>query len=598
MSTSLVLVVEFSSRPNQAEKMAQSSLFSSGIDIANVVVMSSDLLQQSWTKNLDPNSDTNLSPSLKYRVYPHGPHQPLGTIVAFGSSPTCTVHHLEGEGRELISSETLRGEAFPYFDFLFTKRTQAFSIHKAAIFLFRSRYDDLLLLKNQLLDVMTNTSTRIIITGHSIGGSIASLFTLFLLESIPPKAKRPLCITFGSPLIGDSGFQQAVLARPTWTSCFLHVASNWDPIPKLFVSTSQNGSYQPFGTFLLCSEFGCACFEEPESVSELLVAMRSDGVGNQDPNNYTWSLECLKSKTICKGSSGLTGLPSTLRGGIITQLEAIGIKNSQSQQWGNDDINALITNIEQRTENLIIQKRSAFDPNKQLNDRKVDMTQLEWYKKVRAGDRGYYDSYKNVLDQIREHIVKNHKKLTLYWKKVVEEADKLPKKEGGSFRTRWLYAGTNYRRMVEPLDIADYYRKGKRDYITQGRSAHYVFLEKWLNDDTNPEVQRNNASVRTAACNLTEDSCFWAHVEEAILSCKSFQARETSPADKESSRVKLKEFDRYAMNLIKNFGVSTEIFLAQSSFMQWWEEYDKIMGTEYNSELIDFIRSGRHQQYA
>ncbi|XP_059670214.1 senescence-associated carboxylesterase 101-like isoform X1 [Cornus florida] len=572
--------------------MNQFSFFSSGIEFANVVV-SSDLFQQSWIKNLELDrnnnqSDPNLPPSVKYSVYTH-PF--LGTIVVFGSSPTCTVQHLEREGRELISSETLRREAFPCFDFLRTKSNQAFSIHKAAIFLFRSRYDDLFHLKNQLLD----GTTPIIITGHSIGGSIASLFTLWLLESISPKGKaikRPLCITFGSPLVGDYGFQQAILERPTWTSCFLHVASNCDPIPKLFVSTSQNGGYQPFGTFLLCSESGCACFEEPESVSELLVAMRSDGVGNQDPNNYTRILECLKSKAICKGSSGLTGMSSTLRGGIITQLEAIGIKTSQQPQWAASDINAPKTKIEERTKNLIIQKRSAFDPNKKLNDRKIDMAYLEWYKKVSTGNRGYYDSYKNVLDQSRGTIVMHHRRLTLYWKTMVEEADKLPQKEGASFRTRWLYAGTAYRRMVEPLDIADYYRKGKRDYKTQGRSEHYVFLEKWLND-----APRNTASVRTAASSLTDDSCFWARVEEGMISCKLLQARETSEADKESSKVKLIEFDRYAMNLINNFEVSTEVFLEQSSFMRWWREYEVIMGTSYNSELIDFIRSGRYKQY-
>ncbi|XP_059623826.1 senescence-associated carboxylesterase 101-like [Cornus florida] len=557
------------------------SLFSSGIDLANLVT--SDLLQQSWVKILDLNRDNNRSDpnfhlSVIYRVYTHPVN---GTIVAFASSPTCTVQHLEGEARELISSETLRSENFPCFEFLSTKRNQAFSVHKAAIFLFRSCCDVLFDLKKQLLDI----ATPIIITGHSIGGSIASLFTLFLLESIPPKASRrhPLCITFGSTLIGDYGFQQAILERPTWTSCFLHVASNCDPIPKLFVSTSQNGIYQPFGTYLLCSESGCACFEEPETVLELLVAMRSDSVGNQDPNNYTSILECLQWKAICKGCSGMTCPLSTLQGGIITQLDAIGIKNSQLQH-------ALITKIEERTKNPIFQNRSAFDPNKKLSDRKIDMAYLEWYKKINTGNRGYYDSYKNAL--AKGTVVMYHRRLTNYWKTMVEEADKLPQKEETFFRTRWLYAGTSYRRMVEPLDIADYYRRGKRDYITQGRSKHYVVLEKWLNDAP------RYASKRTAAGSLTDDSCFWAHVEEAILSCKLLQSGEASQADKESSRVKLIEFDCYAMNLINNFGVSTEVFLEQSSFMRWWREYDMIMGTSYNSELVDFIRGGKHQQYA
>lgn len=53
------------------------------------------------------------------------------------------------------------------------------------------------------------SSSKLIITGVALGGSIASLFTLLLLESIDSKNKKPICITFGSLLIGDKILQQA-----------------------------------------------------------------------------------------------------------------------------------------------------------------------------------------------------------------------------------------------------------------------------------------------------------------------------------------------------------------------------------------------------
>ncbi|KAK4368713.1 hypothetical protein RND71_012505 [Anisodus tanguticus] len=73
---------------------------------------------------------------------------------------------------------------------------------------------------------------------------------------------------------------------------------------------------------------------------------------------------------------------------------------------------------------------------------------------------GYYDSFKfsgsRSRDEVkrREEIVKHHKTLTKYWKTMVDEVENLPQKEEASFRTCWIYAGTSYKRMVEPLDIA------------------------------------------------------------------------------------------------------------------------------------------------
>ena len=97
-------------------------------------------------------------------------------------------------------------------------------------------------------------SKPLIITGNSLGGSVASLFTLSLLEKINfTNTKRLLCITFGSPLIGDEDLQEAISKYVAWNSCFLHIVSDHDPVPRVVI----NG-YQPFDTFLLCSKLGCS----------------------------------------------------------------------------------------------------------------------------------------------------------------------------------------------------------------------------------------------------------------------------------------------------------------------------------------------------
>ena len=192
-----------------------------------------------------------------------------------------------------------------------------------------------------------DNSKVLIITGNSLGGSVATLFTLWLLETIDFSiTKRPLCITFGSPLIGDNGLQNAILKYPTWNSCFLHVVADQDLVPRVLISPHnppttelalQTNVYKPFGTFLLCSEFGCGCFEDSQTILELLMATYSEGPGNQNPNQvlelYRKIVEYLNRKVICGDTTGLLQWTTPpLRAGIIIQLVATGLMRPQVAQ--------------------------------------------------------------------------------------------------------------------------------------------------------------------------------------------------------------------------------------------------------------------------
>ncbi|KAL3526454.1 hypothetical protein ACH5RR_011110 [Cinchona calisaya] len=593
--------------------------FSSGLELANLVA-SSEILDSSWdaiadlySRNTSAGEPTRHPLSLAYHVYQR---PSAATIIAFVTSASANVEHLRREGIDLVSSDELAA-SLPLFDFIPTKVNPSFSVHKAAATLFASHQDALSLLKDK-----HGNSSPLIITGHSMGGSIASLFTLWVLDSISPKAtKRPFCVTFGSPLVGNNYFQKAISERPSWNSCFLHVVSYQDPVPKFSVSSygySTDGSttqtcYMPFGTFLFCSDSGgSACFEEPESVLELMMEMSSELEENQNQNknlqiiDYGLILQHLKCTAKHKENSSLDqSLASSLEAGIIIQLEAIGIKRLQHklQPQQNNTTLSLIANVAKRMEDVLIRKRNVFDPAKKLNDIKIEMTYMEWYKKVTLDEGGYYDSYKfwrsKSRDAIksRQEIVMRKRILTRYWRRMVDEAEQMPQKEGVAFRTRWLYAGTNYRRMIEPLDIAEYYSDGKTDYTTQGRCKHYKLLEQWMNEEK--QCRNGNANSRNKACSLTEDSCFWAHVEEAMICCRVLKNDLSSPESRESPRSRLFEFEQYVMDLIKDYSVSFEVFLEQSSFMQWWREYSEIIGgSSYHSPLTDFMKNGCYKEYA
>lgn len=88
-------------------------------------------------------------------------------------------------------------------------------------------------------------SKSIIITGHCIGGAIASLCALALLSflhSMSSPSHQVLCITFGSPLLGNASLSRAIL-RERWGGNFCHVVSKHDIMPRLLFTPLPSFSH-------------------------------------------------------------------------------------------------------------------------------------------------------------------------------------------------------------------------------------------------------------------------------------------------------------------------------------------------------------------
>ncbi|XP_061999443.1 senescence-associated carboxylesterase 101-like [Rosa rugosa] len=562
--------------------------FSSGLELGNFVV-NSDLVHQAWCaieqqRQINPNAE----PSLYNKIQPENP-----IVIAFGT-PLGSLQGQEG----LVSSRD-----FTHFEFLCNKSNPVFCINEAAIKLFQSHYSDLLVLKNKLVsNCKSKSPSLIIITGQSVGGIVATLFTLWLLEDLDlSKSKRPLCITFGSPLVGDEHLQKCVLKFSTWKSCFLHIFSDQDHTPKIFMSQNTTGAYKPFGTFLLCSASGCACSENPEFILEQFVTTNSHSAQTQDPNlgfPYGQILEDLKRKALCNVFESIGGERDPLQTSIITQLLAIGVV-PQSQKQISAENNHLIEMMKEHETRIAIEMKKFLIFDMKLNEMKVHMAFLERYKKEgRRRKTGYYDTYKNQWDQTDKKNEEHKKTLLNYWENSVSEVENMPPIERAQFRIRWLFAGTTYRRMVEPLHIAEYYKDGGQNYQTEEgkRPKHFILLEQWVKTVQGPKDIPSRR--RTVDSILNKDSCFWAHVEEALISCNTLKDEESSSIERESSLQKLKEFEGYVLDSLKNCAVNPEIFLERSSFMQWWNKYQVIMGSYYSSSLTKLMKNGTYLQYS
>lgn len=90
--------------------------------------------------------------------------------------------------------------------------------------------------------------------------------------------------------------------------------------------------------------------------------------------------------------------------------------------------------------------------------------ELEWYKAYcddSEDQLGYYDSFKRYKYRKREHKVNmNRYKLDGFWDNVINmlENNQLPR--NFHREAKWVNASQFYKLLVEPLDIAEYYRSG------------------------------------------------------------------------------------------------------------------------------------------
>ncbi|KAH9304201.1 hypothetical protein KI387_008605 [Taxus chinensis] len=508
----------------------------------------------------------------------------------------------------------------------------------------------------------------VVFVGHSMGGAVAALAMIWFLEK---RARQisPLCITFGSPLVGDDRLGEAI-SREDWSGKFCHVVSMNDIVPRMllapvesfaeplntifplwgsimlkaptsvshdlpfqetcktlrnnvlqYTSTLANNygrdsgirsPYKPFGTYMFCSIYGAACIEDPEAVLKMLhFTMQSKerntfdeiaGACISEHIDYGNMLECI-TKHLHNTITTRIAIPisDSFEMGIALQLEAMGIGAELK----------FVSIVCKQNDHALLALRKAGERkskhdmkieelNDKLSKKQSAMASLEWYKgHSKANDTGYYDSFKQHSDKkdFRANLYRNS--LGTFWDEIVEMVEKHELPCIFRFLNKWINAATAYRRLVEPLDIADYSRnhKGNGSYLSEGVRPHRHFaLEKWLKEKDQTRIGREK-KPRTKFASLTEDSCFWAHVEEA---CKNLSYLQQVHAQHQMAHAQqlqdnLKQFEDYVGSMIKDKSISAEVFLEGSSFMKWWQQYRDLQlespGWQASSPLFNFIEN-------
>ncbi|KAK4393728.1 Lipase-like PAD4 [Sesamum angolense] len=437
--------------------------------------------------------------------------------------------------------------------------------------------------QNKILEVL-NSSKSVVFTGHSLGGALASLSALWLLsitQNISPSIDI-LCITYGSPMLGNESFSQAIL-QERWGGNFCHVVAQHDIVPRLLFAPaspfvahlralfefwqlsmsslvfkqlasqlsyennaelldkvlacveerSRSGcdggggrSFWPFGSYMFCTENGAICLDNRMAIVKLLYLMLAKGSAESCVYDHLMYEDYVGK--VCwqflqrKSSAELPYFPeSSSEVGIALALQSSGIASQVtiSLQLRYKDFVKFITadacfgqEPAYGTARNCLAMARKLGCKRNLNSAKMAVSlskisplraQIEWYKAFcdSSDDQlGYYDWFKRRTASKRGSKVNmNRIRLGQFWDELINMLETNQLTHDFHKLPKYVNASHFYKLLVEPLEIAEYYRTGmhkkKGHYIEHGREKRFRIFDKWWrdrkvgNEERKPEKQ-------------------------------------------------------------------------------------------------------------
>ncbi|CAI9112494.1 OLC1v1012951C1 [Oldenlandia corymbosa var. corymbosa] len=316
--------------------------------------------------------------------------------------------------------------------------------------------------------------------------------------------------------------------------------------------------YRPFGTYVFGSQNGqLLVVQNPDAVLQMLFysAQLSSETEMADivRRSLTESLayenclqDCLEMQhVVCL--SNLVDLP--LSSNACTSNEALTL-NAILNEFGLGSRARLSLRAAGELERQKMKNQVNIDGNKDIIRKGLNEIQA-YQMKCEVRKVGYYDAFK--LQKDVNDFNANVKRLELagIWDETIEMLQRCELPDSFEGRKEWIELGTRFRRLVEPLDIANYYRHLKHEdtgpYMMRGRPKRYRFTQRWL--EHAERIPPNSIS----------ESCFWAEVEEL----------KALPI--EDMKERLVSLEKQTLKWTSNGDLSKDVFLEESTFAKWWK---------------------------
>ncbi|KAJ3677454.1 hypothetical protein LUZ60_003178 [Juncus effusus] len=427
------------------------------------------------------------------------------------------------------------------------------------------------------------------------------------------------CITFGAPLIGDSVFNHA-LEREGWSHNFLHFIISIDIIPRILLSpvSTYNYEIQTVLNFLSpkASNFGLESIQRSNLVPSFYESVLKNSLSVSSyqacgfmgcTNSLMGTLTSFVVLSPYRPFGTCVFLTSegrvivTKNSDAILQLLFYFMQLNPHEQFADVAYRSLNEHwlYESKLKDWILRNGeglsfiisesdldgSAFSDLKLGKEAKLRLcAAMKWHKqrqtnqlridanctKIHAALNSlnkyrttcelkgisYYDSFK--LQKNIEDFNANVKRIELagLWDEIVEMLRRNELPDCFENRAEWVNLGTVYRRLVEPLDIANYYRHGKNEdtgsYLLKGRPRRYRYTQRW-----HEQAQRKEMGS-------SSESCFWAVIEELQFEMgnnKTFV----------DVRERLVNLELQMLNWLRSGSIGPDVFFKYSSFVVWWK---------------------------
>ncbi|KFK37053.1 hypothetical protein AALP_AA4G206100 [Arabis alpina] len=482
-----------------------------------------------------------------------------------------------------------------------------------------------------------NSGKQIVFTGHSSGGATAILATVWYLETyyrtnpnglIPD----PRCVTFGAPLVGDRIFRHA-LGREKWSRFFINFVTRFDIVPRIMLARKASVKQTlPHVLSQLVSnkdsiegitDFYKAVMKDTATVAYQAVC-KLNGNGEAFLETFSSFLELSPYRPVGTFvfSTG-TSLVSVSNSDAILQIlfyasqtsndpsqsvrdhysyeqlvQSMGISHLDLHHLPLDEENLKMSalsglGLSARGEQCV---RAALEAEKQRVQNQINMDakwpkikrELTWMEKTykpmcQTHKNGSYDSFKASNEEIDFNANVKRAELAGIYDEVLGLVKNYQLPDEFEGRKEWIEQATRYRRLIEPLDIANYYRHLKNEdtgpYMKEGRRPNrYKYAERGYKHDLLKPEGKNAETVfwsKVDGLNLgsketmreeleisgsKSGSCFWAEVEEL----------KGKPYAKVETRIKTLEGLLGGWILEKEVD-DHEIFLEGSTYRKWWD---------------------------
>ncbi|XP_031492542.1 protein EDS1L-like [Nymphaea colorata] len=486
---------------------------------------------------------------------------------------------------------------------------------------------------------------EIVFTGHSNGGAIAILATVWFLEQYRHSKVTPLCVSYGAPLVGDKIFGHAVRREQllheinkSWASCFINVVSIRDLAPRILLSplkdlnkdylesvfqtwekkgkdttlstpanrelcedfftnlvnnafavasydscvlksSAGGGSlleavkdlvelspYRPFGSFHFCVGDGKTLLrvDNHDAVLQILFySLQLHGEGIDVRQAVQGSVEehlhyesRTKDLNLISLLDNLNQLPLSPQNNFNPAFEALGLSTeARLSLRGAGEMEA------ERLNNL-----KRVEGHKEVITKCLE--KLKEYQAACSQGTGYYDAFKMQEHESDFNANVHRLELVGLWEEVRELLKVFELPDSFEVNPEWVALGTRIRVLMEPIDIANFYRHYKGDqtgqYQTQSRARpnYYKYPENWLQHMRRCR-EKEDPLRKEEWFNWTMDSCFWARLENMCQDKekKGFQSIESV----------VTQFEKQVLEWLDSKQLDEAVLAQSPTFRKWWE---------------------------